>query len=132
MGLYQSHVIHFAVACPLERAVSFLADPRNFPKWAAVEGEMSQIGPLEWRAQTSFGERIVRFSPPNEFGVFDHALYRAGDEPVMMPLRVVANEDGCDLIFVFYRRPNITDEAFASSIDWVTSDFLALRALLEV
>ena len=132
MTLRQSHMIHLTISCPIERALSFLADPLNFPKWAAVVGPMVQIGPLEWRAQTEFGERIIRFCVANDYGVFDHAVYREGDEPLVLPLRVTANDDGCDLTFVFFRRPGLSDEQFASAIEWVTNDFLTLRALLEV
>lgn len=132
MSLAQSHLIHLAIDSPFERVVDFLSDAENFPKWAAVEGRMTRLGDLEWRAQTEFGARIVRFSPRNEFGVFDHAVYKPGDTPITMPLRVVPNGTGCDLVFLFLRRPGVTDEEFASSVEWVTSDFLALRSLLEV
>lgn len=131
MTLRQSHVIQLTISCPIDRALSFLADPLNFPKWAAVVGPMTQIGPQEWLAQTEFGERIIRFCVANEFGIFDHAVFRDGDEPIMLPLRVTPNEDGCDLTFVFFRRQGLSDEQFASAIEWVTNDFLTLRALLE-
>ena len=48
-----------------------------------------------------------------------------------MPLQIISNEEGCDLVFLFLRRPGVSDEQFASSVEWVTSDFLALRSLLE-
>ena len=131
MSLAQSHVIHLAIDSPFERVVDFLSGARNFLKWAAVRGQMTRLSELEWMVQTEFGERIVRFSPRNEFGVFDHAVYKPGDRPVTMPLQIIPNENGCDLVFLFPRRPGVTDEQFASSVEWVTSDFLALRALLE-
>jgi hypothetical protein len=131
MSLAQSHVVHLAIDSPFERVVDFLSDAGNFPKWAAVQGEMTRLSELEWEAQTEFGERIVRFSPRNEFGVFDHAVYKPGDRPIRMPLQIIQNEDGCDLVFLFPRRPGVTDEQFASSVEWVTSDFMSLRSLLE-
>ena len=127
----QSHVIHLAIDSPFGKVVEFLSDAGNFPKWAAVQGEMTRLGDLEWRAETEFAERIVRFSPDNDFGVFDHAVYVAGETPITMPLQIISNEEGCDLVFLFLRRPGVSDEQFASSVEWVTSDFLALRSLLE-
>jgi hypothetical protein len=82
--------------------------------------------------ETEFGSRIVRFCEQNAFGVLDHAVYREGDEPITMPLRVTANGEGCDLSFIFFRRPGVSDEEFASAIEWVTTDFLGLKELLEV
>jgi hypothetical protein len=130
--MHQAHIINFGIARPVGEVYTFLADPRNYPKWAAViESTFRQIGPSEWEAETEFGPRLIRFSARNEFGVLDHAVYRRGDEPLMMPLRVVANGDGCELVFIFYRRPGTTDEQYRSAIEWVTTDFLTLRTLLE-
>jgi hypothetical protein len=128
--MFQSHLIHLSLARPLSEIYQFLAEPRNYAKWAAVTGSMTQIGPSDWKAQTEFGERIIRFTPLNAYGVLDHAVFREGDTPVMMPMRVAANQDGCELTFLFFRRPGVSDAEFASAIEWVTSDFLALQSLL--
>jgi hypothetical protein len=97
-----------------------------------VDSNFRQIGPLEWVGDSTVGERIVRFCEPNPYGVLDHAVYRAGEAPVVMPMRVAPNGDGCELTFIFYRRPGTTDEEFASGIEWVTADFLALKSMLEL
>ena len=112
---------------------AFLAWPRNYPRWAAVsEASFRQVGPLEWAAETEFGPRIVRFSPPNDQGIADHAVYAAGEEPQMMPMRVTAQGEGTLVSFSFPRRPGMTDEQFASAIEWISTDFAVLKALLEV
>lgn len=131
MHMRQSHLIHFAIARPVDEVYAFLADPLNYPRWAAVDGAMVQVGPNEWLAQTAFGPRTVRFSERNAYGVLDHAVYARGDEPVTIPMRVVANGEGTELTFVFYRRDGMTDEQFKSTIEWITTDLLTLRSLLE-
>ena len=83
----EAHLIATHVERPVAEVQRFLANPRNYPRWAAVvEATFRQVGPLEWAADTDFGPRLVRFSPPNDEGIFDHAVYAAGEEPVMMPL----------------------------------------------
>lgn len=131
-SMYQRHLVHLSIERPVHDVYEFLADPMNYPTWAAVTpGTYHQVGPLEWAAETETGPRIMRFSKRNSFGVLDHAVYREGDEPLMMPMRVVANEDGTELTFMFFRRPEMSDEKFASTIEWVTVDFLVLKGLLE-
>ena len=131
--MHQSHVIHLSINRSFADAYDFLAEPRNYPRWAAVvESTFRQIGPNEWTAQTEFGERIIRFCERNELGVLDHAVYRYGDQPLMMPMRLIPNDPGCELTFVFFRRAGITDAEFASAIEWVTTDFMALQGLLEI
>ncbi len=111
---------------------AFLAEPRNYPRWTVVSEEtFRQIGPLEWAADTALGPRIVRFSPPNDEGIADHAVYAEGKEPRMMPLRITAEGDGTLLTFGFYRPAGMTDEQFASAIEWVRTDFEVLKSLLE-
>ena len=112
---------------------AFLALPRNYPRWAAVsESSFRQIGPLEWAADTEFGPRIVRFSPPNDEGIVDHAVYAEGEEPRMMQMRITAQGEGALVTFWFHRRPEMTDEHFASAIEWISTDFAVLKSLLEV
>lgn len=132
--MYQSHLVALSIRRPAADVYAFLAEPRNFPKWAAVVvPPLRQVGPDEWAADSQVGERLIRFTPRNDFGVLDHAVYRRGEEPVMMPMRVVSNGgDGCELTFLYYRRPGMTDEEYASGCEWIDSDFLALQSMLEV
>lgn len=131
MGTRQSHLIHFTIARPVEEVYAFLADPQNYPRWAAVDGGISQLRQNEWLTRTPFGDRVVRFSAPNAYGILDHAVFAPGDEPVTMPMRVVANGDGTDLMFLFYRRDDMSEEQFRSTVEWVTTDLLTLQSLLE-
>jgi len=131
--MHQRHIVQISIRRTFEEAYAFLADPLTYPKWAAVDGSTyRQVGPLDWAASTDFGERLVRFCERNSFGILDHAVYREGDTPVMMPMRVIPNGRGCELSFVFFRRPDFTNEQFVSAVEWVTADFLGLKALLEI
>jgi len=130
--MHQSHAISLTINCTADAAYAYLVEPTNFPDWAlAVGRDMRQVGPREWAVGSPNGERLVRFCPRNNLGVLDHALYRPGEEPVMMPMRVFPNGEGCELTFVYFRRTDQNDEQFASTIEWLTSDFLALKSYLE-
>lgn len=130
--MYERQAIHLSIACPFEVAYDYLADPLNYPGWAAVDGATFQHHDgREWSAETEFGPRRIWFCERNAYGVLDHAVYKEGDKPVVMPMRIVPNGEGCELTFLFYRRPGVSDEQFSSAIEWVTTDFLVLKALLE-
>ena len=129
----EAHLIETYVEKPVDEVRRFLAEPRNFARWAAVdEATFRQVGPLEWAADAPAGPRIVRFSPPNDEGIFDHAFYEPGTEPVMMPMRAMPQGTGTLIAFTFYRRPGMDDEQLASALEWIQLDFLGLKALLEV
>ena len=46
-------------------------------------------------------------------------------------MRVMPNEEGTELAFTFYQRPGMSQEQFASAIEWVTMDLLTLKAVIE-
>ena len=105
----EPYLIETYIEKPVDEVRRFLAQQRNYARWGAVdESTFRQVGLLEWAAETEFGPRIIRFSPPNDEGIFDHAVYKEGDEPVMMPMRAVAGGEGTLITFTFYRRPGMT------------------------
>ena len=129
----RSHTISVSINHPYEATYRFLADPRNYAEWAAVDKDSyRQLGNGDWAGNTVFGgQRHMRFTPPNAFGILDHAVFVLGEAPLWTPMRVMPNEEGTELVFTFFQRPGVTDEAFNSSIEWITTDFLALKSLLE-
>lgn len=128
----RSHTITLQIERPYARVYQFLVDPRNFPQWAAVEAaSFKALENGDWQAMTPGGLRHYRFTPANEFGVLDHALFEPGATPMFTPMRVFANEEGCELTFTFFRRAGMTDAEFESTIEWITTDFLTLKSVLE-
>lgn len=128
-----SHIITIQIEVPYERAVAYLSDPRSYADWAAVEPETyRRLENGDWAAEVRFGGvRHIRFSPPNDQGVFDHAVFRPGEEPLWMPMRVRSRQDGTELSFTFIQRPDMSAESFASTIEWITTDLLMLKTVLE-
>jgi hypothetical protein len=130
--MLEPHSIETYIERPMSEVYRFLASPWNYPRWAAVNAAtFRQIGLHEWAGDTEFGPRIVKFSPPNGEGILDHAVYKAGDEPLMMPMRVSADGNRTLVTFVFYRRPEMDDEQLESALEWIRPDFMALKSLLE-
>ena len=128
----RSHTIIIQIECPLEASYRFLADPRNYAEWAAVDKQSyHQLENGDWAGETTFGFRHFRFTSPNPFGVLDHAVFFPGEPLLYTPMRVIANEDGTELHFTFFQRPGMSEEQFVSAIEWITTDFLTLKSLLE-
>jgi len=46
-------------------------------------------------------------------------------------MRVVPNDQGSEVIFILLRRPDMSDEEYASDFEWVQKDLSILKALLE-
>ena len=129
----RSHTISLQIDYPYDDAYRFLADPLNYGTWAAVEQDSYR--PLDngdWEGVTAFGgKRHFRFTSPNPHGVLDHAVFVPGEPLLWTPMRVTPNEEGTELSFTFYQRPGMSEAEFLSAIEWITTDFLTLKSLLE-
>lgn len=130
--MFRSSVISFAIARPIRDVYRFLSEPTTFPKWASLTGHRFQHqGGGDWLADTAAGPRIIRFCEPNGHGVLDHAVFAEGEEPIFGPMRVVANKEGTLLTYTGFQRPGMSEEKFASTIEWINADLMVLKTVLE-
>lgn len=130
--MYMSKTITLPIARQLEEVYEFLLEPRNYPRWAAsLGGRFENVGGRDWRAETPHGEVIIRFAERNDLGVLDHGVFREGEQPRMRMMRVVANGEGCELIYTIFNREGASAEAFESEAEWMATELAVLKTYLE-
>ena len=112
-------------------AYEFLSLPENFPKWASGLGASLRRAGADWIAETADGPAMVRFTERNSRGVLDHSVHLPRGDSVYVPLRVVANGEGCELVLTLYRLPGVSEEKFAADAAWVMRDLQAAKRILE-
>lgn len=110
---------------------AFASDPRNLPRWAAGLGSAVREEGGEWIATTPGGEVRVRFAPRNALGVLDHIVTVAPGVEVRVPMRVLANGAGCEVVFTLFRQPGMSDAKYLEDAGMVERDLQALKRLLE-
>ena len=115
----------------LQDAYAFAARPENFAQWASGLGEILPQANGEWLADTAEGQVKIRFSAHNPYGVLDHWVTPPAGEEIYIPMRLIANGDGCDLHFTLFRLDHMSDEKFEADADWVLRDLAVLKQLLE-
>jgi uncharacterized protein YndB with AHSA1/START domain len=110
----------------------YAADPRNLPRWSFIEA----VAPSDdgrWEATVPGGGRsLFTFAPPNELGVLDHDVVVSEEHVVHVPMRVVANQGGSEVLFTAYRQPGMSDADFAADIAAVEKDLATLKTVLEL
>lgn len=129
--LLESRTVSIRINCPLARAYAFLARPENIPQWASGLGDSMRRDGEAWIAETPNGPLKVRFTAPNDFGVLDHYVMLDSGDEVTIPMRAIANGDGCEILLTLLRLPAMSDEKFSADIAWVQRDLQALKTLLE-
>ena len=106
--------------------------PEMFGRWAAglAHSEIRPHGDV-WLADGSDGPIIVRFTPHNTFGVMDHFVDTGDGREIHVPLRVVQNGDGTEIMLTLYRQPGTSEERYAADIKLINRDLRSLKALIE-
>jgi hypothetical protein len=129
--MMQAAHLSVSIGLDAQRAYDFLSQPHNFPKWASgLADSLKKVGG-EWVAQTPEGPAKVRFSERNEMGVLDHWVYLESGAEIYIPLRLIRNGDGCELVLTVFRQAGVTDEKFAADADWVMRDLRTAKQVLE-
>lgn len=116
---------------PPAEVYAFMADPTNMARWAAGIGAPPVQRDGRWFVDAPEGTAEVRFAPPNPFGVLDHTVVLADGTEVFVPLRVIANGDGAEVLFELQRLPGMTDAQHDADAAAVARDLATLKALLE-
>jgi hypothetical protein len=123
------------ISVSIQRAVgdvyAFAADPANLPQWAP--GLCRSIVPLGdvWIAESPNGPVTVRFIEHNAFGVLDHKVLLPSGDEVFVPMRVVENGEGSELLFTLFRSERMSDEEADADVGAVRADLIRLKTILE-
>ena len=106
--------------------------PEFFPKWASglVDSGLRQDGD-HWVADGPEGPIRIGFSPHNSFGVMDHHVDQGDGVKIHVPMRVIENGNGAEVMLTLFRQPSMDDERFAADIKWVNRDLKSLKSLVE-
>ena len=129
-----ARTVSIAIDAPPQAVYDFVADALNMPRWAP--GFCQTITPdpavdRGWRITTADGTPAhARFIAPNALGVVDHWV-TVNDVEVYVPLRVVANGAGSEVLVTVFRQESMSDKKWDDDAKAVSDDLERLKALLE-
>lgn len=129
--MHQSRNLSVSINRDAGDVYNFISVPENFRLWASGLGKALQKVNGEWVAETPEGPVKVRFSERNELGVLDHWVSPKPRLQIYIPMRVIPNGSGSELIFTLFRLSDMSDEKFAADAEWVMRDLSSLKNLLE-
>jgi hypothetical protein len=116
---------------PAAAVYAFLADPGNWPTWASGLGTLRQLDDGRWVAQQADGLVTIVFSPRNPFGICDHTVTTASGQQIYVPVRVIENNGGAEVILTLYRLPGMDDATWERDAAWVKKDLERLSIELS-
>ncbi|HEY9205206.1 MAG TPA: SRPBCC family protein [Candidatus Methanoperedens sp.] len=129
--MFKSKHISVSINRPADQVYEFASNPENLPRWAeGLSGSIKNING-DWITESPMGRVKVKFADKNKFGVLDHEVTLPSGANVYNPMRVFPNNDGSELIFTLYRRPEMSEQMFDEDAKAVKRDLEKLKALLE-
>ena len=127
----RARTVSITIDRPWREVYDFESIPLNFQRWASgLGGSLKKSGDL-WSAQGPDGPVRIRFSERNDLGVLDHWVMPESGGEIYIPLRVIPNGTGAEVMLTLFRAEGRTDEEMEADAEWVRRDLDALKALCE-
>jgi hypothetical protein len=127
--LLKARTLAVSIGCAPGRVYDFVSDPRNLPRWSFFRS-VTRSGD-QWVVDTPDGPVGLRFVEANELGVLDHYVKLGSGVEIDVPMRVIPNGEGSEVLFTLFQAPDMSDERFAEDAKQVEHDLATLKAVLE-
>lgn len=129
--IFTSKTLSVSIDCDPKKVYEFVCNPANFPKWVTSFCKSARQSEAGWIIETSQGPMKVGFAEKNDLGVLDHYVNPAPQVEIYVPMRVISNGSGSELIFTLFRMPDMSEEKYAEDRRMVEQDLKTLKRLLE-
>src|SRR3990167_3234770 len=86
------------IARPPQEVYDFASVPANCPRWASGLARSLKNVNGEWIADAPEGQVRIRFTERNDFGILDHQVAVRPGVEIYIPMRVIANGTGSEVI----------------------------------
>ena len=97
----------------------FVLNPENLPRWAIMAFRSVKQRNNKWIAETPKGPTKVSHTKRNEFGILNHYVKISSGVDVFVPMHVVQNGNGSEMIFMVFQTTDMSEEKFAEDVVWL-------------
>jgi hypothetical protein len=129
--IFASHTLSVSIERPSKHVYRFASNLANLPRWATTFCKSAKRAKGKWLVETSLGPMGIQLEKKNALGVLDHFVIPPVGVAVYVPMRVVANGAGSEVIFTLFRTPDMSIKRFAEDIALVKRDLRTLKNVLE-
>ena len=116
---------------PAAEVYAYVLNPANLPNWAAGLSGSIENRDGHWFAESPMGQVEVIFVPENPYFVADHDVKLSDGTTFNNPMRVIAYDTGCEVVFTLRRQPDRSDAEQEADASEIRRDLTTLRELLE-
>jgi hypothetical protein len=127
--MLESRTISVSIQRSWQEVYEAVWRPEDFTRWASglSKSPLQKDDQGWWRTQGPEGPIRIRFTDHNAFGIMDHSIDLGSGVDVYVPMRIVPNGEGAEVLFTLFRQTDMSDDKFA---EWVARDLIALKTLI--
>lgn len=126
-----AHTLSISISAPAEQVYAFVSNPQNLPLWASAFAKSIKFDAGRWVLQTVTGGATIAFAANNPFGILDHTVTLDSGIRVDVPMRVLRNDSGSEVLFTLFQQPSMSDAEFSADMKLVEQDLRSLKTLME-
>jgi hypothetical protein len=127
----KSRTMNISIKSDPKTVYDFISNLENLSRWAPSTFPSIKEVDGEWIIDTPHGQNKVMLTERNSFGILDHHVRLTSGIEVYVPMRVVKNGDGSEVMLTVYQIPEMTDDGFAKDIQTVEKDLNHLKTIIE-
>lgn len=109
----------------------FISNLENLPRWAPKTFPSIKEMNGEWVVETQQGKIKVVLTERNNFGILDHHVKLTSGVEIYIPMRVIKNANGSEVMLTVFQTPEMTDEVFTKDVETVEKDLNHLKTIIE-
>lgn len=129
--MMQARTLGVSIDCPPDKVYEYASNPENFPDWAREFALSVRQAGREWKIGTPHGPVSLRFGPRNTFGVLDHYIKPLHGPELLVPMRVVPNGFGSEVLITLFRGEDVSEKSLLSDEAAVRRDLGQLKSIIE-
>jgi hypothetical protein len=127
----KSHTISISIKKDLKTVYEFISNLENLPRWASSTFPSIKEINGEWLIDTPQGQNKVNLTERNNFGILDHYVELPFGVEVYIPMRVVKNNDGSEVMVTVFQTTEMTNEVYEKDLQTVNIDLNQLKTVIE-
>jgi Polyketide cyclase / dehydrase and lipid transport len=128
----ESRHVSVAIERSPDDVYRYTSNLETWTQWAHGLGTSVRKVDDVWIAKGGpLGEVKIRLAETNAFRVLDHDVTLPDGQTFHNSFRVIPNGEGSEAVFAVFRRPGVSDQAFAEDYGAVAKDLRKLKSILE-
>jgi RNA recognition motif-containing protein len=128
---YRSKTLALTVACDATTVFNFVANPENLARWNRAFCRSLQRDGDGWRMETARGRVSLRFLRDDRAGILDQVISWPDGLEQLVPLRVIPNGAGSEVLMTVQQIPGLPDSDFQKQLSRADQGLRDLKRSLE-